>query len=918
MKPFQNNAVEGRGLFVTPDMTMRSYLGKYPLASLFLHQHLADDRELMLDGTILEFLKKVKKRPNGHFMRDMLAGWMNNVAGAYYRAPLLHGRTEWLHSYGPAPAGFWTERPLPVELSADGVGIRRADGLQVPWYWACNGAFSVRYTQADGEIDSMSCWNWKSGPRGVSEQLFRDGFLSFGIGQTRHSFQDATLWPYGFHNRWGRNGGNSSELHLEGRSMVLEVSGGGDAWVALDWNARKKREGVVWHVKGWDDSLGVFIVHVAYMHNSAVNSRFYPPYPNGFSLSEIMAFTNGRTDPDEDASDYLASGNLYLMIRPSSRTSCVDQDGVWRWSQPSGIRLQISAGTTFKEAVTELQRVDSDLAGLKRRCLEHYKQIRRTRAVVRMPGHNNIETISVTAPLMLETLKLEGNRQMRHSAGWSYVDTHTNLMSMDALLYGGDFVHVENYLAYLSEPVRRGPRGQINTACHYDGTVDINQLEWKFHDTVWLALIGRLHWHRRSKWPAELYEAGRQHALRILSDTDPKSGLFTSHGYWPDNPLRTVGRNGADNWPAQEAGTWYEALRTFETLALERNDGGAARLFGAAARRIRRSFSSLFFDQSVGFICDHVRPVSKKKHPHYSSFHLYFLDGMFGHELLDVGVIRRMADVAYAGLHDASWKFFRTSLQKGPYHSELEFNELHWFLVLAKLFRRARHQEGLLALRESMEFHYGKLINYLEAFNMQPDMTVEQHDFNGWFNNCMATRYRVIIEGLFGVSLAAHNLTIHPVGLDTPTMSLENLPVGASRWSFRYSRSGVWPAFVRMDGHDHSASWVFPEHLLDGGNHLVEVAFTERPPAHLVLLEATGLRLKRVIPSENLLTAVLAGPGRGELRFLCPQKPSAVTVNGRSLRFAWDEAALQAVAFVSAVRAEDIRVSVALDKKIKL
>jgi hypothetical protein len=897
-----------RRLFIVPGMTMRAYLKKYPLAALFLNSHLEHERERLLKGTILEFLKEVKKKPNGYFMRDMLAGWMNNVAGAYYHAPLRVGPTDWLHTAGPAPAGFLTDRPLPVQLAADGVGILRPNGLQVPRHWACNGAFSVRYTEAGGAIDTMSCWNWKSGPRGNSEQLFPSGFLSFGVRQARHAFQNAVLWPYGFRNRWGKGGRYSSELHLGGRSMMVDVKGAGTPWIEFDWKARRVTDSLVWRNKGWEPTLGAFVIHVAYVHNNAVNNICQPPYPAEFLLREISSFHNDGTN--DETHDYLASGNLYLLIRTNSNAPRVERDGIWRWSQPTGICLQISTGTTFNEASAEMHRVAADPAGFKQRCLTHYQQVRKARATVTMPGHRNIETISVTAPLLLETLKLEGNQQLRHSAGVSFADTHTSLMSMDALLYGGDFTHVENFLAYVAEPVRRGPKGQINTACHYDGALDMLQLDWKFHDVVWLAMIGRLHWHRRGKWPAELYDAGCQLAERILADSDPATGLFTSRGYWPDYPQRTVGRKGSGNWPAQEAGTWYEALRTFEALATERGDAPSARRFGTAARKLRRAFQPLFFEPSVGFICDHVQPQTKKRHPHYSSFHCYFLDGMFGNELLDAAAIHRMADVAYTGLHDASWKFFRTSLQQGPYHSELEFNELHWFLVLAKLFRRARHRQGLLALRESMEFHYGKQINYLEAFNMQPAATAEEHNFNGWFNNCMATRYRVIIEGLFGVSLAAYNLAIHPVGLNTPAMALDNLPVGSSRWSFRYSGSGEWPASVRLDGHDYSTSWVFPERLLDGGHHVVEIAFTEQTPNHPVLLEATGLRLKRVVSKSQSLTAILVGPGRADVRFFCPRKPRALAVNGTALRFKWDETMRQAMVTVAVARAEELRVQV--------
>ena len=45
---FDIHDINQRGLFIAPGMTMRSYLKKYPLAALFLDQHLADDRERLL------------------------------------------------------------------------------------------------------------------------------------------------------------------------------------------------------------------------------------------------------------------------------------------------------------------------------------------------------------------------------------------------------------------------------------------------------------------------------------------------------------------------------------------------------------------------------------------------------------------------------------------------------------------------------------------------------------------------------------------------------------------------------------------------------------------------------------------------------------------------------------------------------
>lgn len=878
-----------RGAFISPDITIGELLRRYPMVRMILQNHVATDMEAARDMRLVDFLEQFRQRPCGAITHDVMAAWINNTAGAYYGAAPVDGSTDWMHSSGPAPEGFYPETPRPVELTADRIGIVRRGGLGMPWYWACNGAFSVRYVQRTGAIDTLSCWNWKSGPRGL-EKIFRDGFLSFGTDRAPHAFGDATLWPFGFDNRWGDKLEHRSRLVLEGHSILLNLKVNGSARVTLDWTARRLGENFLWRTVGWNPEVRALALYLASVNNPG--SGNYRPLPHGISRQEFLDFRN--MSPAHDYSrDYLAAGSLYLLIGVNGLEPSADGDGRLTWSRPSELTWLLSAGTTYHEALEEFHRVRGNPAAAQDRCANHYRRVSRRAARVRAPDHPNIETIGAVAPLLLDSLKLDGNRQLRHSAGWSYADTHTSLMSMDAMLYAGDYEHVDRFLAFVGDPVRRGPRGQIAISCHYDETIDSVSHPYVFHDLAWIAMIGRLQWHSRIPGAGKHYADGIEHAKRILAEADPDAMLFKTRGYWPDFPLMTVGRKGVKNWPAQEAGVWYEALRNLEALAFRQNDSREAARWGAAARKLRSRFLPLFYDPDIGFLCDHVDPATRKRHPFYSSFHIYFLNGMFGQELLDAATARHMADTAYRGLYDASWKFFRTSLEVGPYHSELEYTECHWFAVLAKLFRLARHREGLLALRESLEFHYGKFVNFIEAFNLQPSMTVEQHSHNGWFNNCMATRYQVILEGFFGVNLGTEHIGICPVGLSGGPLRLEGLPVGASRWNFDYRGDGVWPVEVRLDGKSHAHSWVFPGRLLKGGEHQVEVVFGGQPPPHPVLVEATGLELTGATLRNGALKITLRGPGRAYARFLAPSKPR-VTREGKRLPVEWDEPSRQA------------------------
>ena len=912
MNKCRDDKPEARGCFLSREWTMGYLFQAYPLTRIPCQRFLGGDLESMRNLTLKDSLDQllVSGKINT-YTAELLATSLNNLLGSVYEAPVLPGASEWLHFSGPAPADYWTPSPLPVALTDDGLGIVRKPGLGIPHYAACNGAFYAYYEAASGDINGMGCYNWKSSPV-ASQVLFRDQFLKFGTATTPHAFQETTLWPFGFENLWGAHNENTSTLILEGRSLSLTLRTEGESRVALDWNARRQQEGVWWRVKGYDTLSDAWIVYVSFASNGAANdSFFYPPRSDAFTREEIDAYTNGKIGM-ESAIDRLQSGNLFLVISGNNGvTPLTGDDGVWRWSQQGHIHFQISAGTTLEEAMTELQRVRT--SGPPRdRCKEFYRGIADRAPSVQMPGHGNIEAIVAHVPLGLQGLKLEGDYMLRYGANASFMDPHTSHLCMRSLLYCGDYTHADNFLAFLANPVRRGPDGQMPEMLAYDGLPNHFFLKWSFQDVSWLGLVGHLLWHSRDQRALEHYAAGCEHLQRILEDTDAETRLFCSFGKWPDLQILEAGRKGRP-WVAWESGLWYEALRNWELLTAKQGDGALSARIARAAETIYASYQKLFFDESVGFICDSVDPATKRRHPYYSSFHLNFLCGFFAHELFDGASLQRMAETAYSGLYDSGWKTFRITLRTGAFHSNLESKDVSWaFAGLAKLFRLARHQEGLRAIRECYEFHYGKMLHYLESFNMFPSLTGDEYRRELGFDCGIASRHQTILEGFFGVHLAPDNVGIFPLGLGDPaTIRLNHLPVGKSRWNFSYCGNGSWPETICLDGEVYPASWVFPSRLTADGEHTVSVEFGENQPHHPVLLEATGLELIEAGLKDSRVIACFRGPGRAYLRWWSPSMP-IITQNGSPLDIQWDSIHRYAIAEVSVAEAQEIEIAVSI------
>jgi hypothetical protein len=899
-----------RKCFVSPNWTIRHLVKNYPLTKICLKGHVKEFTDELLDLKLPDFLDQVTRgRAYGSIFRGFMAGAVNNVLGAYYKTPLQETWDLMGHGEANAPDDFWTDTPEPVLLSSDKIGLRGTDGLPAPYYWASNGAWCVRYAQESGEIDQLCCWNWESGHRG-SQALFTNGALAFGSGREKQAFRDVTLWPFGFENHWGEKRQNRTEFFAQDKSLFLELRGE-DPWITLDWNARKKDERTVLRELGWDDQVGAWVVYVGYMLNRNVGASFYPPYPESLSQEEILAVENATLEKYEAMPDRPVAGNLYLFFAGKPQA---DEEGRWKWTGEEALSFQITAGTTREEAAREFQQTREKRREVKACCLAHYSAVQSRSPSATMPEHPNIEATIRATPLLMESLKLIGRRTLRHSAApQGYVDTHTSLMTMRGMLYAGDFVFVDHFLSFLSEPAHRtaAPRMGIGTNFFQDGSIDGAIPDWTFNDVSFLALIGHLNWHAGGEVSEKHYQTGRDHLLRILKDCSPLTSLFTTRGYWPDHPLKDVGRQGQP-WPVNDSGIWYEALRNWEILALRQGDGELAELTKTAAEKLRVAFVAIFFDAEKGLFCDAVDPVTRTQHLQYSIFGLHFPYGIFGHELIDDELAHRIAEAAYEGFYDASWKLFRTCLPDGNYHSPFESIYMHWLQGLTKIFRRARHQKGLEAIRDSFEFHYGKFLNFPENFNMKPDIPVKDHTASGWFCETLGTRCQVIIENFYGINLAPDNVGIQPSGMANGDLTtLSNLSIGKSRWEIVYRGEGAHTKSIQIDGQDHSASWIFPAHLSEEGAHKVEVELCSEPPRGPVLLEAAGLKVIYVEKDGESLKVRLQGPGRAFVKIGARSVPT-VKIHGEPAKLCWDAAHLTGTVAVSWMEPHELILDVAV------
>ncbi len=370
-----------------------------------------------------------------------------------------------------------------------------------------------------------------------------------------------------------------------------------------------------------------------------------------------------------------------------------------------------------------------------------------------------------------------------------------------------------------------------------------------------------------------LAEAERETAAR---------GIEANIGFYPDLPVR-FGRS-ESSAVAMETGTLYAFCRLLETAALERSDGATARQAGELAGRLHGSFERAFWDGGAGFPLDSVDLLTGLRNETYPLFSLMFLQNPPG-----MALIRDHAEAMarFAIEHfqtPAGTRLLPASDQRSGGEDALSAWYPHWDIYLVKLLRRAGEREGILTWLRSMERVLGKL-SYAPEFIALEGLA--RGDAEAWTRhgavsnlNCATGWYRSIVEGLFGVEFDAGGMSVVPLDMGMPPMTLRRLVHRGSRWDVRVESRGGNRAELTIDGAPLRGCLKVPVAFHDGRAHTLEIAYCAGsvPPRFTEIVNAEVLGAEG---NDREARVTIMRKGTTEIAFPAAD-PVELSVDGRA------------------------------------
>ena len=362
-------------------------------------------------------------------------------------------------------------------------------------------------------------------------------------------------------------------------------------------------------------------------------------------------------------------------------------------------------------------------------------------------------------------------------------------------------------------------------------------------------------------------------------------GLEANIGFYPDLPVR-FGRS-ESSAVAMESGTLYAFCRLLETVALERGDSRTAGQAAETAGRIHASFEKRFWNEKTGFLMDSVDIRTGTPNEAYPLFSLMFMQTPLGLPLIrpHMQMMARFARNHFQTRHGTRLLPAWDARREGE--DALSSWYPHWDIYLLKLLRRGGERDGILSWLQSME-------SVLERLGYAPEFIaldgLEQGAADSWRRhgavsnlNCASGWYRAIVEGIFGIEFDTGGMSVVPLDLEIPGMSLRRLVHRGSQWEISVESRGGSSAEIRVDGTILRGCTKVPSRYHDGRPHRLEITYAERgaPPCFTEIVNAEVLDAEG---NDAHASVTIRGMGTVDIAFPAPGIMD-VRVDGRAVPF---------------------------------
>jgi hypothetical protein len=167
---------------------------------------------------------------------------------------------------------------------------------------------------------------------------------------------------------------------------------------------------------------------------------------------------------------------------------------------------------------------------------------------------------------------------------------------------------------------------------------------------------------------------------------------------------------------------------------------------------------------------------------------------------------------------------------------------------------------------------------------------LERDDTDAWRRhgavsnlNCASGWYRAIVEGIFGIELDMGGMSVVPLDLNIPRMSLRSLVHRGSNWEIGVESRGGSSAEIRVDGNILRGCTKVPSRYHDGRPHRLEINYAARG-AHPCFTEIVNAEVVDTEGDDAHASVRIRGMGTVDIAFPAP-RTMEVRVDGSAVPF---------------------------------